>query len=143
LTWDEKAVREKVDRKHAGLPRRSRDAAKVGSAYLARKRDILEVNRTQLADARVEAGRLYKAMSRKATGALRRTSMERAAPGSRLLLDAAFLVPATKAAAFRSALRTHTRALRGSGIAVTLTGPWPPYNFIGPPSRGGDSARRA
>jgi hypothetical protein len=152
LTWDEKAARDKVERVHAGLPRRGRDvsaaargaraeAAKVGSAYLARKRDILAVNRTQLADARVEAGRVYKAMSRKAAEAVRRTSMERAAPGSRLLLDAAFLVPAKQAAAFRSALRTQTRALRGSGVAVTLTGPWPPYNFIGPPSREGASAR--
>ena len=139
LTWDERAAREKVERKHAD-PKGPRE--REGATYLARKRDILDVNRTQLADARVEAGRLYNAMSREATGALRRTSMERAAPGSRLLLDAAFLVPANKAAAFRSALRTHTRALRGSGVAVTLTGPWPPYNFIGPPSRGGASARQ-
>ena len=112
-------------------------------AYLARKRDVLEVNRAQLADARVEAGRVYKAISREAAEALRRTSLERAAPGSRLLLDAAFLVPAAKAAAFRAALRTHTRPLRGSGVAVSLTGPWPPYNFIGPPSRRGAPARHA
>jgi hypothetical protein len=142
LTWDEKTAREKVERKHAGLPRRSRDssaeargakaeAAKAGVAYLARKRDILDVNRAQLTDARAEAGRVYKAIAREATEALRRTSLERAAPGSRLLLDAAFLVPATKAAAFRAALRKHTRALSGSGVAVSLTGPWPPYNFIG------------
>ena len=153
LTWDEKAARQNVERKH--LPRRSRalsaEAAKAGAdpkrpraregaAYLARKRDILDVNRAQFAEARVEAGRLYKAMSREATEALRRTSLERAAPGSRLLLDAAFLVPAAKAAAFRASLRKHTRALHGSGVAVSLTGPWPPYNFIEPPSRKGASA---
>jgi len=143
LSWDEKAAREKIERKHAGLPGRSREAAKAGSAYLARKRDVLDVNRAQLADARVEADRVFKAMSREAAEAVRRTSMERAAPGSRLLLDAAFLVPAKQAASFRSALRTRTRALRGSGVAVTLTGPWPPYNFIGPPSREGASARQA
>ena len=158
LTWDEKAAREKIDRKDAGVPRRSRAlSAKVakagtdrsgprerkGSAYLARKRDILDVNRAQLAEARVEAGRLYKAISREATEALRRTSLERAAPGSRLLLDAAFLVPVAKAAAFRASLRKHTRGLHGSGVAVSLTGPWPPYNFIEPPSRAGASARQA
>lgn len=158
LTWDEKAAREKIDRKHAGVPRRSRTlsakAAKAGadlsgpreregSSYLARKRDILDVNRAQLAEARVEAGRLYKAISREATEALRRTSLERAAPGSRLLLDAAFLVPVAKAAAFRASLRKHTRGLHGSGVAVSLTGPWPPYNFIEPPSRAGASARQA
>jgi len=153
LTWDEKAARENVERKH--LPRRGRalsaEAAKAGAdpkhpreregaAYLARKRDVLDVNRAQLAEARLEAGRLYKAISRAATEALRRTSLERAAPGSRLLLDAAFLVPAAKAAAFRASLRRHTRALHGSGVAVSLTGPWPPYNFIEPPSRKGTSA---
>ena len=140
LTWDEKAAREKVERKHRSA---KAEAAKAGAAYLARKRDVLDVNRAQLAGARVEAGRVYKAIARAAAEALRRTSLERAAPGSRLLLDAAFLVPATKAAAFRAALRTHTRALRGSGVAVSLTGPWPPYNFIGPPPRRGAPARHA
>ena len=164
LTWDEKAARENVERKHADPkgPRRraaasrSRAAAapksgadlsgpreREGAAYLARKRDILDVNRAQLAEARVEAGRLYKAISRDATEALRRTNLERAAPGSRLLLDAAFLVPAAQAAAFRASLRKHTRALHGSGVAVSLTGPWPPYNFIEPPSRKGASASQA
>jgi hypothetical protein len=104
---------------------------------------MLDVNRAQLAKARVEAGRLYKAISRDATEALRRTSLERAAPGSRLLLDAAFLVPAARAAAFRASLRRHTRALDGTGVAVSLSGPWPPYNFIDPPSRKNASARQA
>ncbi len=165
LTWDEKAARENVERKHADPkgPRRRAAApksgaarpapksgadlsgprAREGAAYLARKRDILDVNRAQLAEARVEAGRLYKAISREATEALRRTSLERAAPGSRLLLDAAFLVPAAKAAAFRASLRKHSRALRGSGVAVSLTGPWPPYNFIEPPSRTSASGSQA
>jgi hypothetical protein len=156
LTWDEKAAREKIDRKH--VPRRSRalsaEATKAGAhpkrpreregaAYLARKRDILDLNRAQLAEARVEAGRLYKAISREATEALRRTSLERAAPGSRLLLDAAFLVPAAQAAAFRASLRKHSRPLHGYGVAVLLTGPWPPYNFIEPPSRKSASASQA
>jgi hypothetical protein len=140
LTWDEKAARENVERKHSD-PKGPRE--REGAAYLARKRDILDVNRAQLAEARVEAGRLYKAISREATEALRRTSLERAAPGSRLLLDAAFLVPAAKAAAFRASLRKHTRALHGSGLAVSLTGPWPPYNFIEPPSRKSASASQA
>ena len=135
LTWNEKAARDKIDRKRPREPE--------GAAYLARKRDILDLNRAQLAEARVEAGRLYKAISREATEALRRTSLERAAPGSRLLLDAAFLVPAAQAAAFRASLRKHSRPLHGYGVAVLLTGPWPPYNFIEPPSRKGASPSQA
>lgn len=128
LTWDEQAARDAVERTHAGRDR----VARSGADYLTRKRDLLDVNRTQLAAARAEATRVYRALSRKATGAVRRTSTEKAAPGSRLLLDAAFLVPARGAAGFRAALKQSGRALDKAGIAVSLTGPWPPYNFIGP-----------
>jgi hypothetical protein len=73
---------------------------------------------------------MYKSMARLAAAAQRRTSLERAAPGSRLLLDAAFLVPVAKSGAFRSAVRQRTRGLRDAGITMSLTGPWPPYNFV-------------
>jgi hypothetical protein len=69
-------------------------------------------------------------MSREASEARRRTETEQAAPGSRLLLDAAFLVPARRAAAFRASARRHAKALERSGLAFSLTGPWPPYHFI-------------
>ena len=131
LTWDEQGARDAVERKHAPPPARGHRSPS-GTDYLSRKRDLLDVNRTQLTAARAEASRLYRALSRKATDAVRRTATEKAAPGSRLLLDAAFLVPATGAAAFRAALKQNGRALARSGIAVSLTGPWPPYNFIGP-----------
>ncbi len=120
LTFDEKAVRDKAAKKQA----------RTGKEFLARKRDVLDVNRKRLSEARRVANRVYKGMSRQAAASQRRTSMERAAPGSRLLLDAAFLVPAAKSSAFRAAIRRHTRALRASGVAVSLTGPWPAYNFI-------------
>jgi hypothetical protein len=156
LIWDEKAARVNVERAHADQkgPRRRAAASRsrptlsgprerAGSAYLARKRDMLDVNRAQLVDARAEAGRLFKALARDAAGALRRTRLEQAAPGSRLLLDAAFLVPAAKAAAFRALLRKRTSRFRGTGVAVSLTGPWPPYNFIEPSSRARSSVRHA
>ena len=120
LTWDEKAAREKAGKKRAA----------TGAEFLARKRDVLDVSRKGLVDARAAADRVYRAMGRQATASQRRTSMERAAPGSRLLLDAAFLVPVTRSSAFRSAIRQHARELRTTGVAVTLTGPWPAYNFI-------------
>ncbi len=122
LTWDEKAVRETVERAH--------DRPVSGAAFLARKRDLLDVNRVQLTEARAAADRLYRAMAREATAARRRTATEQAAPGSRLLLDAAFLVPTRKAGAFRATLRRNTKTLGRSGLVVSLTGPWPPYNFI-------------
>jgi hypothetical protein len=124
LTWDEQAARAAVEEAH-----RPRGEA-GGAAYLARKRDLRDVNRTQLADARAEATRVFKDLSKHATDAVRRTSTEQAAPGSRLLLDAAYLVPTRRGTAFRTALRQRARGLEGSGLAVSLTGPWPAYNFI-------------
>ena len=103
---------------------------RAGAKYLARRRDILDVNRTRLAEARKRADRVYKAVSRQAAASRRRTSLERAAPGSRLLLDAAFLVSAARSGTFKSAIRQHARDLRAAGVQVSLTGPWPAYNFI-------------
>ena len=134
LSFDEQAAREAVEEKAVG---RSRGIGPTGADYLARKRDLLDVTRVQITAAKAEADRLYRAMSREATEACRRTATEQAAPGSRLLLDAAFLVPVRRAAAFRTALRRHARTLDAAGIVVSLTGPWPPYNFIDPPSPSG------
>jgi len=120
LTWNEKAVRDKASTK----------SARNGTEFLARKRDILDVNRTRLTAARKTADGVFKAMARQAAASQRRTSLERAAPGSRLLLDAAFLVAADRSRAFKSAIRQRGREMRAAGVEVSLTGPWPAYNFI-------------
>jgi hypothetical protein len=120
LTWNATARQERA----------SKNAVRTGTEFLARKRDLLDVNRTKAAAARKQADRAYKDIRRYASGAHRRTSLERAAPGSRLLLDAAFLVAAPKSAAFKAAVRQQTRELRGAGINIVLSGPWPAYNFI-------------
>lgn len=129
LSFDEQAAKADVGvRVSRGAGKA--DAQASGTSYLARKRDLIKVSRVQLAEARAEADRLYLAMAGEATEAQRRTATEQGTPGSRLLLDAAFLVPVRRAGAFRTALRRHTRELSASGIVVSLTGPWPAYNFI-------------
>jgi hypothetical protein len=133
LSFDERAARQAVEERHRTRRTRPGERAGSGAAYLARKRDLFDVTRVQLTAARTAADRLYRAMSREATEARRRRSTEQAAPGSRLLLDAAFLVPTRRVSAFRNALRRHARQLSGSGLVVSLTGPWPPYNFVDPP----------
>jgi hypothetical protein len=120
LTFDEKTARAKVSRRRVSS----------GTEFLARKRDVLGINRTRVKEARGAADRMYKLMARLAAAAQRRTSLERAAPGSRLVLDAAFLVPVAKSGAFRSAVRQRMGDLRSAGITMSLTGPWPPYNFV-------------
>jgi hypothetical protein len=131
LTLDPEADRQGVGPKRAARSRRSSaKPGEGGAAYLARKRDQLDLARTRLKKACAEADRMYRAVSREATGARRRTATEQAAPGSRLVLDAAFLVPARRAAGFRAAVGRKARALKGTGLTVSLTGPWPAYNFI-------------
>lgn len=101
-----------------------------GANYLARKRDLLDAGRTQMQRALADAGRVFRAIGRTAAAARRRTEVEQAAPGSRVVLDAAFLVPVGRRRAFQTAVRRHTRPLTRAGMAVLLTGPWPAYNFI-------------
>jgi hypothetical protein len=129
LSFDEQAARAAVEQSHRSRRTRTR-STESGAAYLARKRDLFDVTRVQLTRAKTAADRLYRAMSREATESRRRTATEQATPGSRLLLDAAFLVPTSRAGAFRTALRHNARKLSGSGLVVSLTGPWPPYNFV-------------
>ncbi len=135
LSFDEKAARQTVESDHRARRTRRASSAESGAAYLARKRDLRDVTRVQLSGARHAAERLYRALSRQATETRRRRATEAMAPGSRLLLDAAFLVPARRASAFRAEVRRQVKALSGSALVVSLTGPWPPYNFIDPQPR--------
>lgn len=114
----------------ASAKRTGREKLLSGADYLARKREARDETRVRLERARTAAGRLYRAVRRQAGGARRRTEVEQAAPGSGLLLDAAFLVPSGRARAFRAAVRRQARAFERSGMTVSLTGPWPAYNFI-------------
>ena len=138
LSFDERGALQAVEDAHRSRRTRGAASPESGAAYLARKRDLMDVTRGQLTTARREADRLYRAMSREATEARRRKATEQATPGSRLLLDAAFLVPSRRANAFRGSLRRRALSLSGSGLVVSLTGPWPPYNFVEPPRRGAD-----
>lgn len=124
LTWEEQAAR------GAAPPARVEEAAVSGAAYLARKRDLRDAGRSGLAEARTAAERLYRTMAREAAASRRHSETEEAAPHSRMLLDAAFLVGADKTAAFQALLQEQLQPLRDTGIAASLTGPWPPYNFV-------------
>ena len=130
LMWDpgslETAKQPRPPRATSVQPRR----LVSGADYLVRKRNQRDQSRVVLRRARADASRLYRVIAGEASEARRRSDVERAAPGSRLLLDAAFLVPARRAKAFQAVVRRHAGALERAGISVSLTGPWPPYNFI-------------
>ena len=73
---------------------------------------------------------LYDRLAKQSGFAKRRTASELPVQGGPLVLDAAFLVPTTRTRRFRSLATREARALARRGYRLTLSGPWPPYNFI-------------
>ncbi len=98
-------------------------------------RDFL-VRKKQRRDAALESARgaeraveeVYRDLAARARDARRREPISEA--GARLLLDAAFLVPQEAVAEFEAALAAAAVSLAAHGCEATLTGPWPPYNFL-------------
>ena len=64
-----------------------------------------------------------------ADGAVRRPAGTDAGTGTQVVLDAAFLIPAVREKNFRAGVDKLTRRL-SAAFDVTLSGPWPPYNFV-------------
>jgi hypothetical protein len=102
----------------------------TGADYLVRKRDLRNEREADLKGARADANRVYRLMARKASKAVRRTATEKGSPGSRLLLDAAFLVRSRDVRGFQAAIRKERPTLERAGIEISVTGPWPAYNFV-------------
>lgn len=100
-----------------------------GAAFLAAKKQARDATRHARLAAAEAAVRAFDSLSEIARDARRRTD---APPGGAAppLLDAAFLVPLEKRAAFARAARREAGACARAGAEMTLTGPWPAYNFV-------------
>ena len=102
-----------------------------GAEFLrARKhaRDAAAQARTAAAEA---AGLAFTVLRRHARDArIRQTARE--AGSNPPVLDAAFLVPASKRARFKAEARRQRSELERAGADLVLTGPWPAYNFVAP-----------
>ncbi|MEA2562045.1 MAG: hypothetical protein QOH06_3549 [Acidobacteriota bacterium] len=102
-------------------------AQSAGTAFLLRKKMEQEASRTLLARLRGEMDEVFSDLEGQASEARRR---EPVSP-SPLLLDGAFLVRSDQAAGFEKTVDRWAKRLSEQACEVTLTGPWPPYNFIG------------
>jgi hypothetical protein len=126
-------LRARLDPDRAPRPATDRAAAPrrraPGTRFLLERRGARVAERRGLEQAREEAERAFRELSRLADDVRRHPATE-AAPGSRVLMDAAFLVPVRQTAPFRAAVRRWATRLRARGCRVVLTGPWPPYNFV-------------
>jgi gas vesicle protein GvpL/GvpF len=114
-------ARERAEQAAAGLSE--------GARFLTRKRQEHKEVRDIVDLGRGAADEVFAAVAVHADDTRRRPPSA-AEPGLRLLLDAAFLVPAARASVFREAVRQEAERLAPHGYRVVLTGPWPAYNFV-------------
>jgi len=126
-------VRIVLDRSGATKTRRragAADTVRTGTDYLARKKRRRDETVELAARARETAAALYDRLAARSRQARRRSASELPAAGGPLVLDAAFLVPRTRSAAFRAAAAREARSLAAHGYGLTISGPWPPYTFV-------------
>ena len=125
-------VRVMLDRAPAAAPavKRGRSATASGRGYLAQKKAQRDEAAELARHARDTVADLYDRLAEQSGLAKRRTASELPVQGGPLVLDAAFLVPTTRTRRFRSLAAREARALARRGYRLTLSGPWPPYNFI-------------
>jgi len=135
---EEWAVRVSLDESRAArrAEREARARARglsAGTRFLVRKQSTRAAVQRLVARSRDEVEVVFASLARVADDARRRAPVQDGMV-TRLLLDAAFLVPTRRRTRFRAAVERAAARLDDAGYAVTLTGPWPPYNFVGDPS---------
>jgi hypothetical protein len=115
-------------------PPTARSRAKVspirqtGAAFLAAKKRLRDEVRADALRAAEAAEDAYEALAALAKAAERRPPPEGATTPP--LVDAALLVPTKSRTRFRAAVSKQAAACRKAGAELTLTGPWPAYNFV-------------
>jgi hypothetical protein len=104
-------------------------ARRSGTRFLMAKKQERDVARAAVREGRAAVEEVFASLAGLADATRRRPPAE--IDGTRLLLDAALLVPAGRLGRFRSALRRGAAGLAARGYRLSLTGPWPAYSFVG------------
>ena len=115
----------------AAAPAARAEAARAasGSAFLAAKKkakDDAKLSRLAGAEAAADAFAELVTIARDA----RRRSDAPAAGVTPPLLDAAFLVPVASRGRFKKTVTAAAARCAAAGAQMTLSGPWPAYNFV-------------
>lgn len=105
--------------------------ASSGTAFLAAKRRARDAAAERRAAVLEAAESAFDALSAIARDARARDA--RHEPGTNPpVLEAALLVPTSARAAFAREARRQAAACSKAGAVLTITGPWPAYNFVQP-----------
>ena len=125
-----RAVRARTSTTKAADRSTSANTVSSGIAYLTRKKARRD-DTVELAEhARETVAALYDRLASRSSAAKRKAAGELPVAGGPLLLDAAFLVPRSRAKSFQSLMASEAKSLARQGYGLTLTGPWPPYSFV-------------
>jgi hypothetical protein len=103
-----------------------------GAAFLAAKKAVRDQTYEAARLAAEAAEDAFAALALVAREARRRDDVPSAAK-TPPLLDAAFLVPARSRARFHGTAKKLAETCSSAGAEMTLSGPWPAYNFIQAP----------
>jgi len=117
--------------------RTPRAAAKPtsGAAFLAARRDARDAMKAARAEALAVADSAYTRLGRLARDSRQRERLQEAGTNPPIL-EAAFLVTAAGRARFKTEAKRQAAACAAAGADMTLTGPWPAYNFVAGVERG-------
>ena len=119
----------KARRQRLASARRATAGVSSGTRFLVLKKEQQQAVREALARGREDVETAFESLAGVADDARRRPpdSIEGAA---RLVLDAAFLLAPARLARFKKTARATATRLARHGYELTLSGPWPPYNFV-------------
>ncbi len=125
--WGVRVTRAAEGRSAAAI---TTDRAKdSGTAFLRARKAARDTVRAKRAESRAAADAAFITLRRLSRDACRR-DLEREAGANPPILDAAFLVPRERRAAFKSEVRRQATRCAEAGAPLVLTGPWPAYNFV-------------
>ena len=110
-------------------PAPSANGGSAGTKFLLAKKQARDVARDVVREGRAAVEEAYETLAHVADAVRRRPAGE--LEGTRVVLDAALLVPAGRLTSFKRLVRRATTGLAAHGYRLSLSGPWPAYNFVG------------
>lgn len=114
-----------------GVPARASGPSRPssGAAFLAARKEARDLSARVRATSLVAAETAFERLSRHARDAQQRPRRQEAG-SSPPILEAAFLVRAGARARFKTEAKRQAALCASAGADLTLTGPWPAYNFV-------------
>ncbi|HEY4276737.1 MAG TPA: GvpL/GvpF family gas vesicle protein [Conexibacter sp.] len=112
-----------------------RETARSGTEYLARRRREREERERTRESVDAAVAELHARLASQAAAAVLSRPHGRSLTGSdaEMVLNGSYLVPRDAGDRFAALFEQLASAAAADGLALQLTGPWPPYHFVGAP----------